>query len=165
MIGKKASWHAKKPAFCLDRMPASCRDRHASVSLHPEITGTDSRGAGASAPDGSPLETCLGVLRRSRRRANPPTLAVEPDHDQRLAEADVAQQAREHWPRAISAGGVFLVHGGATGGAKFVELRIGALFFGGHPRVADWRPEAAVVLPFALHHADHALLASHFTNQ
>jgi hypothetical protein len=36
-------------------------------------------------------------------------LAVEPDHDQRLAEADVAQQAREHWPRAISAGGVFLV--------------------------------------------------------
>ncbi len=95
-------------------MPASCRDRHASVSLHPEITGTDSRGAGASAPDGSPLETCLGVLRRSRRRAIPPTLAVEPDHDQRLAEADVAQQAREHWPRAISAGGVFLVHGAAA---------------------------------------------------
>ena len=29
------------------------------------------------------------------------------------------------------------MHGGATGGAKFVELRIGALFFGGHPRVAD----------------------------
>jgi hypothetical protein len=63
--------------------------------------------------------------------------AVESDHDQRLAGVDVAQQAREHVPRAISAGGVFLVYGGAAGGAKVVELRIGALLFGGYPRVAD----------------------------
>ena len=62
---------------------------------------------------------------------------VEPDHDQRLAGADVAQQAREHWPRAISAGGVFLVQGGAAGGAKVVELRIGTLLFGGHACVSD----------------------------
>jgi hypothetical protein len=66
--------------------------------------------------------------------------AVEPDHDQRLAGTEVAQQAREHRPGAIGAGGVFLVHSGAPGCAQLVELRIGALFFGGHPRIADQRP-------------------------
>jgi hypothetical protein len=59
--------------------------------------------------------------------------AVEPDHDQRLAGPDVAQQARKHRSGAIGTGGALLVHGAAAGGAQFVELRIGALLFGGHP--------------------------------
>ena len=63
--------------------------------------------------------------------------AIEPDHDQGLAGADLAQQARQHRPGAIGAGGVLLEHRGAAGGAQFVELRIGALFLGGDPRVAD----------------------------
>jgi hypothetical protein len=41
---------------------------------------------------------------------------------------DVAQQARQHGPAAMGAGGVLLEHGGAAGGAQLVELRIGALF-------------------------------------
>ncbi len=63
--------------------------------------------------------------------------AIEPDHDQGFAGADVAQQARQHGPAAIGAGGVLFEDRGAAGGAQFVELRIGALFVGGDPRVAD----------------------------
>ena len=62
---------------------------------------------------------------------------IEPDHDQGFAGADLAQQAGQHGPAAVGAGGVLLEHGGAAGGAQFVELRIGALFLGGDPRVAD----------------------------
>lgn len=57
--GKKASWHAKKPAFRPDRMPASCRDRYTSVRLHPEITGTDL--AEQVALEERPLECCAAV--------------------------------------------------------------------------------------------------------
>ena len=71
--------------------------------------------------------------------------AVEPDHDQGLAGADLAQQARQHRPAAIGAGGVLLEHRGAAGGAQLVELRIGALFLGGDPRIADQTACAAVV--------------------
>ena len=63
--------------------------------------------------------------------------AIEPDHDQGFAGVDVAQQARQHRPAAIGAGGVFLEDRVAAGGAQFVELRIGALFLGGDPRIAD----------------------------
>jgi hypothetical protein len=57
--------------------------------------------------------------------------AVEPNHDQDLAGADLAQQARQHRPGAIGTGGVLFVHRVAAGGAQFVELRVGALFLGG----------------------------------
>ena len=63
--------------------------------------------------------------------------AIQPDHDQGLAGADIAQQARQHGPIAIGAGGVFFKNGGAAGCAQFVELRIGALFVGGNAGVAD----------------------------
>ena len=62
---------------------------------------------------------------------------VEPDHHQGFAGADVAQQARQHGPAAIGAGGVLFEDGGAAGGAQFVALRIGALFLGGDACVAD----------------------------
>ena len=66
---------------------------------------------------------------------------IKPDHDpQRLAGADVAQQASEHGPAAIGAGGVLFEDGGTAGGAQFVELRIGALFVGGDAGVADQAP-------------------------
>jgi hypothetical protein len=63
--------------------------------------------------------------------------AIEADHDQGLAGADVAQQAGQHRAGAIGAGGVLLEDGGAAGGAEFVALRIGALFLRGDPGVAD----------------------------
>jgi hypothetical protein len=63
---------------------------------------------------------------------------VELDHDQGLAGADLAEQARQRRPGAIGAGGrVFLAYRVAVGGAQLVGLRIGALFFGRDPRVAD----------------------------
>ena len=67
---------------------------------------------------------------------------IEPDHDQGFAGADLAQQARQHGPAAIGAGGMLLEDRGAAGRAQLVELRIGALFLGGDPCVADqtaWR--------------------------
>ena len=68
--------------------------------------------------------------------------AIEPDHDQGFAGADLVQQARQHRPAAVCAGGVLLEHRGAAGRAQFVELRIGALFLGRDPRIANqtaWR--------------------------
>ena len=64
--------------------------------------------------------------RRSRRT----TTRVSPA-------ADLAQQAGQHRPASIGAGGVLFEDGGAAGGAQFVQLRIGALFFSGDPSVAD----------------------------
>ena len=68
--------------------------------------------------------------------------AIEPDHDEGLAGADLAQQARQHGAAAIGAGGVLLEDRVATGGVQFVALRIGTLLLGGDPRIADqtaWR--------------------------
>ena len=68
--------------------------------------------------------------------------AIEPDHEQGFAWADLVQQARQHWPAAVCAGGVLLEHRGAAGRAQLVELRIGALFLGRDPRIANqtaWR--------------------------
>jgi hypothetical protein len=39
---------------------------------------------------------------------------VEADHHQGFAGADIAQQARQHGPIAIGAGGMFFKDGGAT---------------------------------------------------
>jgi hypothetical protein len=47
------------------------------------------------------------------------------------------QQAHQHRPAAIGAGGVFFENRGAAGGAQLVQLRIGALFLGGDPRIAN----------------------------
>jgi hypothetical protein len=60
--------------------------------------------------------------------------AIEPDDDQGLARADLAQQARQNRPGTIRAGGM---RGVAAGGAQLVELRIGAPFFGRDPCLAD----------------------------
>jgi len=63
--------------------------------------------------------------------------AVEADHDEGLAGGDVAQQARQHRPAAVGAGGMLLEHDSAARRAQFVELRVCALVLGGHPRIAD----------------------------
>jgi hypothetical protein len=69
--------------------------------------------------------------------------AVEADHDEGLAGGDVAQEARQHRPAAVGARGMLFEYGAAARGTQFVELRVGALVLGGHPRVADqaalWR--------------------------
>jgi hypothetical protein len=62
---------------------------------------------------------------------------IEPDYDEGLAGADLAQQARQHGAAAIGAGGVLLENRVATGIAQFVALRIGPLLLGGDPRIAD----------------------------
>ena len=63
--------------------------------------------------------------------------AIQPNHNQGLAAADVAQQACQHRPAAVSAGCVLFEDRRAASCAQFVELRIGALVFGGNARVAD----------------------------
>jgi len=65
------------------------------------------------------------------------SMTAEAGHDQGLAGANIAQQARQHGPTAIGAGGVFFTDGCAAGRAKLVELRIGALLVGGDAGVAD----------------------------
>ena len=82
--------------------------------------------------------------------------AIEPDHDQGFAGADLAQQARQHRPAAIGAGGVLLEDVGAAGGAQFVELRIGALLLGGDARVADQTADGGVFSGWWLDHAGAA---------
>ena len=56
--------------------------------------------------------------------------AIEPDHDQGFAWADLVQQAGQYRPAAVCVGGVLLEHRGADGRALLVELRVGALFLG-----------------------------------
>jgi hypothetical protein len=56
--------------------------------------------------------------------------AVQPDHDQGLAGADLAQQTGQHRAAAIGPGSVLLVHDVATGSAQLVKLWIGALLLG-----------------------------------
>ena len=63
--------------------------------------------------------------------------AIKPDHDQGFAGADLVQQARQHRPAAVCAGGVLLEHGGAARSAQLIELRIGALFLSRDPRIAN----------------------------
>ena len=63
--------------------------------------------------------------------------AIEADDGEGFAGADIAQQAAEHGPASIGAGGTLFEHSGAAGGAEFVKLRIGALLFGGDAGVAD----------------------------
>jgi len=63
--------------------------------------------------------------------------AVETDDNQGLAGADVAQEAGEHRTGAIGTRGVLLEDRVAAGGAEIVALRIGALFVGGDPSIAD----------------------------
>jgi hypothetical protein len=54
--------------------------------------------------------------------------AVETDHHQGFAGADVAQAAGEYG--AIGAGGLLFQDGGAAGGTQLVALRLRALFIG-----------------------------------
>jgi hypothetical protein len=59
------------------------------------------------------------------------------NHDQGFAGADIAQKAGEHGAAGIGAGGMLFKDSGATGGAQFAQLRIGALFVGGDARGTD----------------------------
>jgi hypothetical protein len=77
--------------------------------------------------------------------------AIEPDHDQGFAWADLVQQARQHRPAAVCAGGVLLEHRGADGRALLVELRVGALFLGRNPRVANQTAWLGGLRPFCRH--------------
>ena len=63
--------------------------------------------------------------------------AIEPDDDQGIAAADVAEEAGEHWAGAIGAGGVLLEDFVASGGAQFVALGVRTLIIGGDPGIAD----------------------------
>ena len=63
--------------------------------------------------------------------------AVEPDDNQSVAAADLAEDPSEHRPVAVGTGGLLLVNRGAPGGAELVGLGIGALIFGGDAGVAD----------------------------
>ena len=62
----------------------------------------------------------LELLDDGEQMADRTGKAVKPDHDQGFAGGDVAQQARQHGPAAIGAGGVLLEDCGAAGGAQFV---------------------------------------------
>ena len=87
-----------------------------------------------------------------------------PRPTQRLAEADVAQQAREHWPRSApeACSSCTVAQPAARSSSSCGSVPCSSVDTRASP---IRRPEAAVVLPFALHHADRALLAAHFTNQ
>src|SRR5208283_3218451 len=63
--------------------------------------------------------------------------AVQPDHDQGLAWANVAQKASQHRSFAVGAGGVLFQDRVTACRAELVELGIRALLLGGDPRIAD----------------------------
>ena len=104
----------------------------------------------------------LELLDDGQQMADRTGKAVEPDHDQRFAGGDVAQQARQHRPAAVGAGGVLLEHGGAAGGAQFIALRVGALFLGGDPRIADQAACGGGFLGFGWHGGGATLVRAHF---
>ena len=63
--------------------------------------------------------------------------AIEADDGEGFAGADFAEQAGKDRAGSIGARGMLFEHGLAAGGAEFVELRVGALLFGGDAGVAD----------------------------
>ena len=113
----RSSW-ATAPSTCNENMPCGVE-----VSI-------GSRRLRKCAPAASSCSmTASRWLTERARRSSRTTTRVSPG-------GNVAQQARQHGPAAIGAGGVLFEDRGATGGAQFVELRIRALFVGG-ARVAD----------------------------
>jgi len=63
--------------------------------------------------------------------------AVEAHDHEDIAGADLAHQPGEDGAGARGAGAVFLVEDLVAGGAKFVDLSVGGLVFGGDAGVAD----------------------------
>ena len=62
-----------------------------------------------------PGELCDGRLADPARQvADGAGEAIQPEHDQGLAAADVAQKSRQQRPAGIGAGGMFLEYAGAT---------------------------------------------------
>ena len=90
--------------------------------------------------------------------------AIKPDHHQGFAGTDIAQQAGEHRPAAIGAGGVFFEDGGATGGAQFIELRIGPLLVCGDARVADQAAYDGGFAGLCRRHVDSSSSGARFYN-
>ena len=89
---------------------------------------------------------------------------VKPDDNQGFARADLAEQSGQYRPVSISTGCVFFKHHVATGGAKLVELRIGALFLGGHPRVAHEAAGKGGFPRFRRHFANRSSFEVYFYN-
>ena len=117
-ISARSSW-ATAPSTCSENMPCGV------------VVSIGSRRLRKCAP------ACLQLLDDGEQVADRARQAIEPDHYQGFAGSDLVQQARQHGPAAIGAGGVLFEDRGAASGAQFVELRIGALFLGGDPRIAD----------------------------
>ena len=69
--------------------------------------------------------------------------SVEADDDEHVAAADLANQLRQHRPRARRAGSVLLMDDPAAGGAQLVDLSVGGLVLGGDAGVADQAADGA----------------------
>jgi hypothetical protein len=75
------------------------------------------------------------------------------------------QQARQHRPAAVGAGGVLLQDCGAACSAEFVALRVGSLFIGRDPRIADQAAGSGSFLVFGWHGGGRPLWWGDFTDQ
>ena len=75
----------------------------------------------------------LDDFQEVRKRAGK---AVDPNHDERIADAQLIQHARQNWPRATAARCLFLHDFHTACGAQFLNLGQGGLIFGGNTRVA-----------------------------
>ena len=107
----------------------------------------------------------LKLLDDAQQVADRAGKAVEPHHDQRFTGGDVAQQARQHRPAAVGAGGVLLEDCGATCSAEFVALRVGALFVGRDPRITDQTTCGGRFPAFGWHGGGGSLWWGDFTDQ
>ena len=76
----------------------------------------------------------LDDFQEVRKRAGK---AVDPNHDERIADAQLIQHARQNWPRATAARCLFLHDFHAACGAQLLNLGQGGLIFGGNTRVSD----------------------------
>ncbi len=93
----------------------------------------------------------LELLDDGQQVADGPCEAIQPDHDQGLAGTDVAQKAGQDRTTTVGAGAMLLEDRIAAGRARLIELRIGALFLGGDPRVADQAASCGGFPGFWLH--------------
>ena len=106
----------------------------------------------------------LKLLDDREQMADRPGQPIESDHDQGFAGLDFAKQTRQYGSGSIGSGRVFFQHRVAAGGAKFVKLRIGALFLGGYARVADQTAGKGGFPGFCRHIANRSSVDGHFYN-
>ncbi len=76
----------------------------------------------------------LDDFQEVRKRAGK---AVDPNHDERIANVQLIQHTRQNWPGATAARCLFLHDFHAACGAELLNLGQGGLIFGGNTRVSD----------------------------